>query len=73
MTAYLDRGIVTPRYRADALHIAVATVNDVDIVVSWNFKHIVHFDKIAAYNAVSQEFGYKPLRIHSPYEVIRYE
>ena len=66
---YQQRGILTPKYYADGLHIAVATVADVDVIVSWNFKHIVHFDKIRLFNAVNIEQGYKPMNIYSPREV----
>lgn len=70
--AYQQRGIVTPRFYTDGLHIALATVTEVDIVVSWNFKHIVHFDKIRLFNAVNLEHGYKPISIYSPREVTYY-
>ncbi|MFQ5633192.1 MAG: type II toxin-antitoxin system VapC family toxin [bacterium] len=43
--AYLDAGIVTVKYSNDALHVALATVSDCTVIVSWNFKHIVHADK----------------------------
>jgi hypothetical protein len=52
---YIDRGILSSNYRDDARHIAMATVADVDILVSWNFRHIVHFDKIRQFNAVNLE------------------
>lgn len=70
---YMERKIVPPRYSDDALHIALATSADVDVLVSWNFKHIVHYDKIRLFNAVNMELGYKPLQIHSPREVTHYE
>lgn len=70
--AYLKRGILSANYRDDARHIAVATVGEVDVLVSWNFKHIVHFDKIRRFNAVNQEMGYKPVEIRSPREVTNY-
>ena len=70
--AYLQRGIVTRKYEDDALHIAIATVCNADIVVSWNFKHIVHFEKIQRFNAVNLEMGYKAIAIHSPREVASY-
>lgn len=66
---YLKEGILTEKYRDDARHIAIATVNEVDILVSWNFKHIVHYDKIQQFNAVNALMGYKKLRIFSPMEV----
>ena len=42
-----------PRHSADALHVAQATVASCRVIVSWNFKHIVHFAKIPLYNAVN--------------------
>ena len=70
--AYQRRKIVTPKFRTDGLHIAVATIGEVDVVVSWNFRHIVHFNKIRLFNAVNMEMGYKALQIYSPREVTTY-
>jgi hypothetical protein len=53
--------------------VAVATVSKCDLIVSWNFKHIVHFDKITKYNAVNALHGYGKIGIFSPLEVIDYE
>jgi len=68
--AYLDAGIVGPSWATDALHVAVATVSDCRLIVSWNFKHIVHFQKIPLYNGVNMAHGYAAIAIHSPQEVI---
>lgn len=73
LAAYEARRVLGPKFRSDMLHIALATVADVDLLVSWNFKHIVRFDKIRLFNAVNLEQGYKPLSIHSPREVTTYE
>jgi predicted nucleic acid-binding protein len=70
--AYLNHNILTPNFRDDARHIAMATVAGVDLIVSWNFKHIVHFEKIQRFNAVNIELGYKPILIYSPREVTTY-
>lgn len=70
--AYQEHRILTPQFYADGLHIAVATVGEADVLVSWNFKHIVRFDKIRLFNAVNLEYGYKPLQIFSPREVTTY-
>ncbi len=70
---YQARGILTPKYYNDGLHIALATIAGVDVLVSWNFRHIVHFDKIRLFNAVNIEQGYRPLSIYSPREVTNYE
>jgi hypothetical protein len=69
---YQTRKILTPDFYDDGLHIALATVAEADLLVSWNFKHIVRFDKIRLFNAVNIEFGYKPLEIFSPREVTTY-
>jgi len=71
--AYIDAGILTPKWEEDALHVALATTSGCRVIVSWNFKHIVHFQKIPRYNAVNVLHGYDPIAIHSPSEVIAYE
>jgi predicted nucleic acid-binding protein len=70
---YSSHGALPPRFRNDLLHIALATVGNVDVLVSWNFKHIVRLEKIRIFNAVNLELGYKSLQIHSPREVASYE
>jgi len=72
VTAYQQHEILGANYRNDMLHIALATVAEVDILVSWNFSHIVRFDKIRMFNAVNSELGYKRLEIYSPQEVTTY-
>ena len=61
--------IVPIRFRNDMLHIAVATVADADVVVSWNFRYTVRFEKFRQFNAVHLEAGYNVIAIHSPREV----
>jgi hypothetical protein len=68
--AYLQAGVVTQKSESDALHIACATIWQADIVVSWNFKHIVHFDRIAGFEGVNTLRGYRSPRIYSPQAVI---
>ena len=70
--AYLNHNILTQNFRNDAMHIAIATIAGADLLVSWNFKHIVHFEKIQRFNAVNIEMGYKPILIYSPREVTTY-
>jgi len=67
--AYVAEGAIGTRMRADALHIAVATVARVDVLVSWNFKHIVNLTRIHAYNAINLKNGYPILEIRTPREV----
>jgi predicted nucleic acid-binding protein len=71
--SYIHSGVVTEKSLDDALHVAIATVSGCDLIVSWNFKHIVHFDKIPKYNAVNVLNGYGHIGIYSPLEVIQYD
>lgn len=66
---YISEGILSENYEADARHIAVATVHGVDLLVSWNFRHIVHYERIRRFNAVNLLMGYNAIQIHSPMEV----
>ena len=70
--AYLAHNILNQNYLNDARHIAMATVAGVDLLVSWNFKHVVNFEKIQKFNAVNIEMGYKSILIYSPREVTTY-
>jgi len=70
---YLEHKILSEKFRNDMLHIALATVADVDILVSWNFRHIVRHDKIRQFNAINLSQGYHVINIYSPREVTSYE
>ena len=70
--SYVQAGVVTANSLDEALHVALATVSACHLIVSWNFKHIVHFDKIPKYNAVNTLEGYGAIGIFSPLEVIDY-
>jgi hypothetical protein len=71
--AYLRRGVLGPGSQADALHIALATIGRVDVLVSWNFRHIVNLGRIHLFNAVNLEQSYGVLEIRTPKEVLAYE
>lgn len=67
---YLVQGALPPKMENDALHIALATIARVDVLVSWNFKHVVNINKIHIYNGVNLTMGYLPIEIRTPKEVI---
>jgi predicted nucleic acid-binding protein len=71
--AYISAGILGESSLDDAEHIAAASIEAVDLMVSWNFKHIVHFDKIRAYNAINVLRGWREIDIRCPREVIAYD
>jgi hypothetical protein len=54
-------------------HCALATIHKADVLVSWNFKHIVNVIRIRGYNAVNMKLGYPTIDIRSPKELIDYE
>ena len=68
--AYIAAGVITAKMRVDAQHIAIATVTRVDVLVSWNFKHIVNLYRIHGYNSVNLRRGYPTLEIRAPREVL---
>lgn len=70
---YIEEGILTIRSLNDAYHIAIASVNRLDLLVSWNFKHIVNYDKIRLFNASNRQLGYPEIDIRTPQELISYE
>ena len=70
--AYLRAGVVTTKSIDDAAHVALATVAGCRMIISWNFKHIVHFQKIPKYNAVNALEGHRAIDIFSPSQIIDY-
>lgn len=70
---YIAENVVGKTSREDCFHIALATIHNADILVSWNFKHIVNVMRIRGYNAVNLKLGYSTLDIRSPKEIINYE
>jgi predicted nucleic acid-binding protein len=69
---YIAEKVVGQTSLDDCRHIALATINNVDILASWNFKHIVNYIRIQGYNAVNIKNGYKTLEIRNPKELINY-
>jgi predicted nucleic acid-binding protein len=70
---YIEEKVVGKTSREDCFHIALATINKADILVSWNFKHIVNVFRIRGYNAVNLKLGYSQIDIRSPKDIISYE
>jgi predicted nucleic acid-binding protein len=70
---YISEKVVGQTSFADCLHIALATINRADFLISWNFKHIVNVQRIRGYNSINIKNGYKQLEIRSPREFEKYE
>jgi len=70
---YIAANVIGKSSREDCLHIALATIAKVDILVSWNFKHIVNIYRIRGYNSVNIRLGYSTLEIRSPKDIVTNE
>ncbi len=70
---YILEKVVGQTSFADCLHIAIATINRADFLISWNFKHIVNIQRIRGYNSINIKNGYQQLEIRSPREFEKYE
>jgi len=68
--SYIKANVVGKTSRNDCLHISIATINRVDILVSWNFKHIVNIYRIRGYNSVNIKLGFPALEIRSPKDIV---
>lgn len=69
---YIDEKVVGRTCIEDCRHIALATIYKVDVLASWNFKHIVNLDRIKGYNSVNLRLGYTMIEIRSPKDLVKY-
>ena len=70
---YIAEKAVSGKFYEDALHIAIATINQVNVLASWNFKHIVNLDRIRLYNSVNLKNGFSILEIRTPREILKFD
>ena len=68
--AYIKAGVLGEASMDDAIHVAAATVAGADLILSWNFRHIVNYNRICGFNSVNTRNGYRSMVILSPREVI---
>lgn len=66
---YIEEGVVGATSLSDCIHIAIATIYEAELLVSWNFKHMVNITKINGYNLINEKEGYKQIEIRSPREI----
>lgn len=69
---YISEKVVGRSSLEDCRHIALATIYRVDVLASWNFKHIVNLDRIKGYNSVNLRLGYPTIEIRTPQELVSY-
>ncbi|MDR2679505.1 MAG: hypothetical protein LBC47_01690 [Tannerella sp.] len=72
-SCYIAEKVIGQTSFDDCIHIAIATINKVDVLASWNFKHIVNLDRIKGYNGVNLKRGYSMIEIRNPKDLISYE
>jgi len=72
-TLYINEKVVGQTSMDDCIHIATATIHKLDLLISWNFKHIVNVIRIRGYNSINLRNGYSTLEIRSPKDLINYE
>jgi predicted nucleic acid-binding protein len=70
---YINEKVVGQTSMDDCIHIATATIHKLDLLISWNFKHIVNVIRIRGYNSINLRNGYSTLEIRSPKDLINYE
>jgi predicted nucleic acid-binding protein len=70
---YVAEGIIPPKYHTDGVHVALAAVNDLDMIVSMNFQHIVKRKTVKMTGHINTMNGYRAVEIYSPMEVIESE
>ncbi len=69
---YIEAKVVGKTSKADCQHIAMATLNKADVLVSWNYKHIVNLDRIRGYNGINYQMGHNMIEIRTPKEIMKY-
>ena len=69
--AYLAAGVVTEKHADDAMHVAQATLTRADVVVSWNFRHLVNPARVRAFNGVNLAQGYGLVVILTPADLVK--
>jgi len=67
---YIAEGVVGESSLNDCRHVAAATLAEADVLVSWNFRHIVKLNKIYRHNGINKMLGYREIEIRTPVEVI---
>lgn len=67
---YIEEGIILRKYAEDAFHIAIASVNNLDALISWNFQHIVKLKTKKEVVGINAFMGYQEIEIYSPLEVM---
>lgn len=73
VTQYKKRNIIPEKYETDLHHIAIAVIHGMDILLSWNMRHIVKYKTKHAVNEVNEVIGYRHIEILTPEEVIEYD
>ena len=66
---YVKQGIFPEKYFDDALHVALASVNQIGVLLSWNFTHLVKLKTRRMVSIVNLSKNIMPVEIASPPEL----
>jgi hypothetical protein len=69
-TVLVERGALPTNSRLDALHLAISAVQGMDLLLTWNFKHLANAGAILKAEAICRDCGYEPPRIITPLQMI---
>lgn len=67
---YISHKVVPEKHEADAFHIAIAVLNEMDYLLSWNFKHLVREKTREVVNRVNINKGLRKIKIITPAEIL---
>lgn len=67
---YIEHHVLPPKFTDDARHVAICTVAETELLVSWNFRHLVNVEREKGFNAVNLLQGYRTIRIVNPLQLI---
>jgi len=70
---YVEKGVMPIKYRTDGVHIAIASVNELDMIISLNFQHIVKRKTKIETGIINVLNGYRTAEIFNPMEVVENE
>ena len=70
---YVEQSVIPQKYRTDGVHIAVAAVNDLDLIISMNFQHFVKRKTKIGTGSINALNGYRAVEICTPMEVNDHE
>lgn len=71
---YIENSVIPRRNETDSFHIAICVLNNIDYLISWNYKHLANVNKELKIKMINVKENYlNELRIITPLELLNYE